>query len=156
MEMCKVCRDFFEEENVKIKNGCCDNCNDFNIQEKKDNKTNVNIKETNKNNEEFNIWYYILSIALITVFINLFKQNKIEVEYIFYFVGIIIFMSFIYMVKKWLTIILILFAPLHKLINLFMAMVGLDNQPFLSFLPTPIQPCESLAVFIRCTYTPLK
>lgn len=108
MEMCKVCRDFFEEENVKIKNGCCDNCNDFNIQEKKDNKTNVNIKETNKNNEEFNIWYYILSIALITVFINLFKQNKIEVEYIFYFVGIIIFMSFIYMVKKWLTIILIL------------------------------------------------
>ena len=68
----------------------------------------MNIKETNKNNEEFNIWYYILSIALITVFINLFKQNKIEVEYIFYFVGIIIFMSFIYMVKKWLTIILIL------------------------------------------------
>ena len=108
MEMCKVCRDFFEEEKVGIKNGCCNNCNNLVIEEKKDYKINMNKTEKNRNNEKLDSLYYSLGIGLTIIIMILFKNNKIEVEYIFYFIGIIIFITIFYMIRKLFIIILIL------------------------------------------------
>jgi hypothetical protein len=107
MEMCKVCREIFEEDTAKIKNGCCDNCNDLNIQEKKDYKIKMSINQ-DKKSEEFNFLYYSLGIGLTIIIMILFKNNKIEIEYIFYFIGIIIFIPIFYMIRKLFIIILIL------------------------------------------------
>ena len=99
MEMCKVCRDFFEEDEVKIKNGCCNNCNELDIQEKNEKKIEKEIK-VNKKNEKFNTLYYGLGIGFTIVFMILLKNLNFETQYLFYIIGIFILIISLYMVKK--------------------------------------------------------
>ena len=97
--MCKVCRNFFEEDEVKIKNGCCDNCNELDIQEKNEKKIEKEIK-ANKTNEKFNTLYYGLGIGFTIVFMILLKNLNLETQYLFYFIGIFILIISLYVVKK--------------------------------------------------------